>query len=223
MPGTTDVQAAGDRIEALLAELAALGDPAARAKAEELVRVLVELYGAGLERVMRIVTEAEAVPVLRGLVADDLVCGLLVLHDLHPLGVEERVRGALEEVRPYLGSHAGDVELLAVEEETGVVRLRLRGTCDGCPSSQVTVKLAIERAVTRAAPEVARVEVEGMVEGAGVGANGGANGPDAPLLQIGTRPPPGPCPVPGPGGDPGTGPETGSGTDPGLGERAAAR
>ncbi|WP_433236698.1 NifU family protein [Streptosporangium sp. CA-135522] len=183
MPASTDVRAAGDRVEVLLAELAALSDPATRAKAEELVRVLVELYGAGLERVMEIVTEAEAASVLRGLVADDLVSGLLVVHDLHPLGTEERVREALDGVRPYLGTHAGDVELVGVED-TGVVRLRLRGSCHGCPSSQVTVKLAIERAVLRAAPEVARVEVEGMAD------------PDTPLLQIETRPPPGPCPVP---------------------------
>ncbi|MFF5205688.1 NifU family protein [Streptosporangium sp. NPDC000396] len=177
-----DVQAAGDRVEALLAELAGLGGPA-RDAAEELVRVLVELYGAGLERVMEIVTEAEAAEVLRRLAADDLVAALLVLHDLHPLSTEERVRAALEDIRPYLGTHAGDVELVSVEE-TGVVRLRLRGTCHGCPSSQLTVKLAIERAIAEAAPEVSHVEVEGMV------------GQEAPLLQIETRPPPGPCPVP---------------------------
>ncbi|MEV8635451.1 NifU family protein [Streptosporangium sp. NPDC051023] len=188
MPGTTDVQATGDRVEELLAELAALSDPVARAKAEELVRLLVELYGAGLERVMEIVTEAGAGAVLHGLATDDLVSGLLVLHDLHPLSTAERVGLALEEVRPHLGSHAGDVELVGVEEETGVVRLRLRGTCDGCPSSQLTVKLAIERAVAKAAPEIVRVDVEGMVE------------QEPSLLQIGMRPPPGPCPVPVPGG-----------------------
>ncbi|MGH3424148.1 MAG: NifU family protein, partial [Nocardioidaceae bacterium] len=61
-------------------------------------------------------------------------------------------------VRPYLGSHGGDVELLGVEE--GVVRLRLLGSCDGCPSSSVTLKLAVETAIESAAPEVSSIEVE---------------------------------------------------------------
>jgi Fe-S cluster biogenesis protein NfuA/nitrite reductase/ring-hydroxylating ferredoxin subunit len=99
--------------------------------------------------------------VLRRLAADDLVASLLVLHDLHPDDTDTRVRAALDEVRPYLGSHAGGVEYLGVDTE-GVVRLRLQGSCDGCPSSLVTVRTAIEKAIEEAAPEVARVEVEGV-------------------------------------------------------------
>ena len=69
----------------------------------------------------------------------------------------------MEEVRPYLGSHAGGVEYLGLDAD-GVARLRLEGSCHGCPSSTVTVRMAIERAILEAAPEVARVEVEGMLE-----------------------------------------------------------
>jgi Fe-S cluster biogenesis protein NfuA len=68
---------------------------------------------------------------------------------------------ALDEVRPYLGSHAGGVELVGIDPD-GVVQLRLEGSCDGCPSSTQTVKLAIERAIEEAAPEVTRVEVENL-------------------------------------------------------------
>ena len=81
------------------------------------------------------------------------------MHGLHPYGVEERVERALEAVRPYLGSHGGDVELLGVTEE-GVVRLRLLGSCDGCPSSSVTLELAVEGAIHEAAPEVSAIEIE---------------------------------------------------------------
>ncbi|MET9344543.1 NifU family protein [Nonomuraea sp. NPDC003804] len=183
MPGRIEAVTAGERVEVLLAELGALSDEATRDKAEELVRVLVELYGAALERIMEVVAESGEAETLRRLVADDLVSGLLVVHDLHPLSTEERVRAALEGVRPYLGSHAGDVELVGIEEP-GVVRLRLAGTCHGCPSSRVTVTSAIEQAIARAAPEVARVEVDGVVE------------PGEQLYQIQTHPPPGPCPVP---------------------------
>ena len=177
-----DVLGAGDRIEALIDEIGALSDPVTRAKAEELVRGLVGLYGAGLERVMAIVVESEAAEVLRRLAADEVVSALLILHDLHPLGTEERVRDALDEVRPFLGPHEGGVELLGVSED-GVVRLRLAGSCHGCGSSQATVTGAIERAVRTAAPEVTRVDVDGVVDRA------------SPLLRIEPRPP-GPCPVP---------------------------
>lgn len=182
MPQTHDVRATGDRVEALIADLGALSDAVTRAKAEDLVRALVELYGAGLERVVEIVTEAGAAEVLGRMVGDPLVSGLLILHDLHPLSTAERVRDALDTVRPHLGSHEGGVELLGVGED-GVVRLRLEGTCQGCPSSLLTVTDAIERAIAQAAPEVAGVEVEGV--------SGGRPG----MLQIQRRPP-GPCPVP---------------------------
>jgi Fe-S cluster biogenesis protein NfuA/nitrite reductase/ring-hydroxylating ferredoxin subunit len=91
---------------------------------------------------------------------DELVAHLLLLHDLHPVPAETRVREALEGVRPYLESHGGDVELVAVED--GVARLRLQGSCSGCPSSTMTLKLAIEDAIYKAAPDVSNVEAEGV-------------------------------------------------------------
>jgi Fe-S cluster biogenesis protein NfuA/nitrite reductase/ring-hydroxylating ferredoxin subunit len=157
-----DLRAVGSRIEQLLEDLGGV-DRSVQAQAEELVRLLVELYGAGLARVVELAREQQpGGPELLGrLAADPLVESLLVLHDLHPEPVEARVRKALDQVRPYLGSHAGGVELLGVDAE-GVVRLRLEGSCHGCPSSTVTVKLAIERAVEEAAPEVTRIDVEGL-------------------------------------------------------------
>ncbi len=144
------------RVEALLGEIE--GDP----RAAEAVQAVVELYGEALARML-----AGADPV-----QDDLVSHLLLVHDLHPVDVETRVRDALEEVRPYLGSHGGDVEFLGVEE--GVARLRLAGTCNGCPSSTVTLKNAIEEALWRAAPDLVRIEAEGVAD------------PAPTLLQIGS-------------------------------------
>ena len=89
------------------------------------------------------------------LTADPLVEGLLLLHGLHPLDVDTRIQRALDQVRPYLGSHAGGVQYLGVTD--GIARLRLEGSCHGCPSSTVTVRLAIEGAVQDAAPEVTEV------------------------------------------------------------------
>jgi Fe-S cluster biogenesis protein NfuA/nitrite reductase/ring-hydroxylating ferredoxin subunit len=87
------------------------------------------------------------------------VAGLLLVHGLHPYGAETRIERALAGVRPYLGSHGGDVELLEVTAD-GVARLRMLGSCDGCPSSSVTLKLAVEGAIEAAAPEIAAIEVE---------------------------------------------------------------
>ena len=163
-----DDQAARDRIarvEALLDEVESLPDPG-RATATELVQALVELYGEGLARIMARVDGAG-----EELLEDELISHLLLLHDLHPTPLEERVRGALEEVRPYMESHKGGVELVSIDG--GVVRLRLEGSCSGCPSSTMTLKLAIEDAIHRAAPDIEEVVADGVADG----------GPP-PLLQI---------------------------------------
>lgn len=148
-----------ERIEQLLERLDTLPDPAARELGTELVQTLLELYGEGLTRVVAVASEHDAGGALaQGLAADEVVSHLLVLHGLHPVPVEARVQSALEEMRPYLGSHGGDVELVGVED--GVVRLVLQGTCSGCPSSTQTLKHGIEEAIHKAAPDIERIEAQ---------------------------------------------------------------
>ena len=151
------------RMEALLGEIETLSDPNARSKAAEVVGVLLELYGEGLARMMEVVAEGEERErTFDAFAEDELVSHLLLLHGLHPLDLETRVVRALEEVRPYLLSHGGNVELLGVEE--GVARLRMQGSCSGCPSSTVTLKLAIEEAIQKTAPDLERIQAEGVAE-----------------------------------------------------------
>jgi Fe-S cluster biogenesis protein NfuA len=161
-PAERDVRAAGERIERLLDSFSAAG-PVARERAEELVRVVVELYGAGIERLLEIADGGGALTdeTVAALAADELVAGLLVVHGLHPYGVVTRVEQALDGVRPYLASHGGDVELLGVDDGDGgaVVRLRLLGHCDGCVGSTATLQSAVDSAVRAAAPEVVRIDV----------------------------------------------------------------
>ena len=150
-------------MEALLGDIENLRDPAARAKAAEVVQVLLELYGEGLARMMDTIAGGKDRERNFGAFAgDELISHLLLLHGLHPLDLESRVLGALDEVRPYLESHGGNVELLGLEN--GIARLRLGGSCDGCPSSTVTLKLAIEEAIQKAAPDLDGIEAEGVVE-----------------------------------------------------------
>ena len=142
-----------ERVELLLEQVETLSDPAARETATELVGALLDLYGEGLARMTEHVADGEA------LVDDELVSHLLLLHGIHPVPLEARVQSALDEVRPYLASHGGNVELVSVDE--GVVRLRMEGSCSGCPSSTMTLKLAIEDAIHKAAPDVEEIEAEG--------------------------------------------------------------
>ena len=156
MAAGDDARAAGERVEALLAELRSQAGPQVAAAAEELVGSLVELYGAGLARITEILGEDESGPKLMDkLVADPLVESLLLVHDLHPLDTSTRVRRAVEEVLPQLGSHAGNVEYLGLDE-AGVLRLRLEQS--GCSAD--TVRDLIEKAVAGAAPEAAGVAIE---------------------------------------------------------------
>jgi Fe-S cluster biogenesis protein NfuA len=154
-----DAEAAGERVEALLSELRSQAGPQVAATAEELVSCLVELYGAGLARITEIVGEDEVEgpgpKLMDKLVADPLVESLLLVHDLHPLDTSARVRRAVEEVLPQLGSHAGNVEYLGLDE-AGVLRLRLEQS--GCSAD--TVRDLIEKAVAGAAPEAAGIEIE---------------------------------------------------------------
>ena len=149
---------AGDRIQTLLDSCAA-GGTAAYDRAQQLVREVVGLYGAGLERIVRMAGDPGPE---RGLVerlaTDDLVASLLLVHGLHPHDVHRRVSDALDRVRPYLGSHGGDVDLLAVVGGD-VVRLAFKGSCKSCPSSAVTLELAVQDAVRAAAPEISSIEV----------------------------------------------------------------
>src|SRR5436305_1124816 len=112
------------RIEALLDEIDSLPDPAVRGKVADVVQGLLAFYGEGLRRMLAIVERdgrTAGAHLLEAFARDELIAHLLLLHDLHPVDVETRVARALEEVRPYLQSHGGNVQLLGIEG--GVARL----------------------------------------------------------------------------------------------------
>src|SRR5215831_16590343 len=118
-----EVGQVGARVEELLAVLRSAGGKAAPA-AEELVRLLLGLYGDGLGHIMAALRDEGGAGsgVLDRLLADPLVESLLLLHALHPMDVDARIQRALDRVRPYLGSHAGGVRYLGVTDD-GVARL----------------------------------------------------------------------------------------------------
>jgi Fe-S cluster biogenesis protein NfuA len=173
-----DAQKAGERVEALLAELGSQAGPQVAATAEELVTCLVELYGAGLAEIVRIIGEnaADGPRLMAKLAADPLVESLLLLHDLHPLPVADRVRRAIEAVMPQLGPHAGQAEFDGVDE-AGVILIRLELSAHGREAHAGQVREALEQAVAAAAPDAAGVSFD-VVTAA----------PELPVLQISRRP-----------------------------------
>jgi len=127
-------------------------------RGEELAGALMELYGEGLERIMAAVDDETRAR----LAGDGVVGSLLLMHGLHPVPLEARVREALDSVRPYMESHGGNVELLGLEDD--VARIRLEGHCVGCAASASTLELGIRQALEASAPDLEGLEVEGVLE-----------------------------------------------------------
>jgi Fe-S cluster biogenesis protein NfuA len=150
------------RIEQLIEQIERSTDPKTRDSSREIIGTLLEMHGAGLKAIFSLLTEANGGghTVIESCLRDDLVRSLLLLHDLHPESLEHRVGKALEKVRPYLHSHGGNVELLEVSPD--VVRLRMEGSCHGCPSSAATLRDTIERTICEFAPDVTNIQVEGL-------------------------------------------------------------
>jgi Fe-S cluster biogenesis protein NfuA len=158
--GSDAAQLAAERVDRLLAQLSA-ADPRSAAVAEELTCCLVQLYGAGLARIVDMIGDERSAE----LCTDPLVESLLLVHDLHPLDADTRIRRAL---RVY----PGELEYRGIDA-TGVVRLCLTG--GGCGSVRRAAVDRIEAIVRQAAPEVAGVEVDSPP-------------PPLPLLQVSRRP-----------------------------------
>jgi Fe-S cluster biogenesis protein NfuA/nitrite reductase/ring-hydroxylating ferredoxin subunit len=146
------------RVQELTGRLEHLEDDTGRELAEELTSAVVQMYGAGLERIVELIDDETR----DRLAADELVAGLLMIHDLYPVPLEERVTQALDSVRPYMESHGGNIELLGFED--GVVKLRLEGSCKSCRASSSTLELAVRQALQEAAPDLLGMDVEGVVE-----------------------------------------------------------
>jgi Fe-S cluster biogenesis protein NfuA/nitrite reductase/ring-hydroxylating ferredoxin subunit len=183
-----DLRAIGDRIEQMLDQLESALDGRSWEQVQDVVSLVTELYGGGLARILELAGEDDAL--VHKMAEDDLVASLLVLHDLHPLGLAERIHGAIESVRPYLGSHGGDVEVISIDADAGVVTLRMLGSCDGCASSSVTLELAVQRAIEEAAPEITSISVEGGELAVGEAADGWMP------VTLGRKPAPAPAMAP---------------------------
>jgi Fe-S cluster biogenesis protein NfuA len=153
------------RMEELIHALDEAADSPICRQARELVQIVLKMHADAFERVLDSIHHKPLTgqQLIDRLAEDPVISNLLVLHGLHPLDLETRVRNALESVKPRLGLHGGDVDLIGVTPD-GVVKLRLEGNCNGCPSSQITLKSSIEEAIYAAAPDITALEVEGAID-----------------------------------------------------------
>jgi Fe-S cluster biogenesis protein NfuA/nitrite reductase/ring-hydroxylating ferredoxin subunit len=178
-----------ERVQELQDQLDSSGDERTRQIADELIAAIVQMYGAGLEQIVSgLFAAGEAGErIALTLTEDPLVATLLLIHDLHPVPIEDRVQAALESVRPYMESHGGNVELLSLDD--GVARIHLRGSCSDCSASSVTLELAIKQALEEAAPDLAGLEVEGVApQMTGLAlpmSDGGSTGLELPIMMSG--------------------------------------
>ncbi|WP_269858267.1 hypothetical protein [Streptomyces sp. RPT161] len=150
--GAVDAERTGRRVEAVLDRLARDGDPTATEAAEELVRALMDFYGAGLARVAALAAKQTDGP-LAALLEDELVAGLLVLHGLHPWDATTRATRAVAALagRPF--------EAADFDSATGTLRLRPVGG-SGCGQTVEAAREQLEATLSCVAPEVTAVEVQ---------------------------------------------------------------
>jgi Fe-S cluster biogenesis protein NfuA/nitrite reductase/ring-hydroxylating ferredoxin subunit len=153
-----------DRVQELSAGVDELSDPHARELAHDLVGAVIAMYGDGLRRIIEAIGQSReaGATILDQLSEDGAVASLLLIHDLYPVGLEERVIEALDTVRPYMESHGGNVELVGIDE--GIAKLAMQGSCSGCAASRATLELAIKQALDEHAPDLVGLEVQGVRE-----------------------------------------------------------
>jgi len=157
MRDTREFQERTGRIEGLIHKLESAADPALRSSARELIAALMDLQGAGLERILEIVSQGgeAGAAAIDAMGADPLVGSLLVLHNLHPLSFEARVEQALEKVRPALRSQGVRLETIAIGQST----VRLKWIGDGAAGMETTVR----EALLDTAPDATEVIIDGGI------------------------------------------------------------
>jgi acid stress-induced BolA-like protein IbaG/YrbA len=162
MGAPREVERSTHRIEELVFALDALADPAAADAARELVQRVLEMHGSALARIMATISADAGGARLSTLLAqDDGVSGVLLLHGLHPLSFEARIRGALDRLHPHLGVQG--VAVQDVEVDGDGVRLRLvpgdAGRYHGGNADAVARQ--VRQALMDAAPDASAIEIEG--------------------------------------------------------------
>ena len=162
MANEKDFQQRVQRIGALVQEIEAIADPAVRAATTQLVQLIMEFHGTGLDRALDIIANAggSGMELIGQLGRDPVVGSLLVLYGLHPESLEERVTKAVERLEPKLRRDGALVELLGIDD--GAVRIRVTPGEHTCGSTTKALQATVEDAIYEAAPDIASLSIEGL-------------------------------------------------------------
>lgn len=156
-----DEDSRAQRIATLLQQIEEVPDPGVRARTEELIQLLLDLFGDGLARLLELTEQSTAgAELVARFAQDELIGSLLLLYGLHPDNVETRVSRAIDAISGYVERQGGRLELLAIRD--GVAQVRL--SVSGCSSATGTLQSLVERTLYDAAPDLAGVQV---VDGSG--------------------------------------------------------
>jgi len=159
-----DIEETFARIGEIAEQLEKHPDPTVREKVFELLDWVEAFHREAVTRIVHMLP-FEAVEQLH---SDPVVNHLLdtyIEDDEAPEDLDALIDEALNEIRPYVHSHGGEMEALNVDKENGIVKLRLMGSCHGCPSSSVTLTDGVEKILKERWPGFRKLEVEGGEEG----------------------------------------------------------
>ncbi|TVP62838.1 MAG: hypothetical protein EA343_09905 [Nodularia sp. (in: Bacteria)] len=143
-----------NRFEAIISQW----DESQRCVAVGLKRAIEDLHKVALTHLIKNLKQ-ESMSALRQAVDDEIVYSVLLYHELvkpQPAPLIERIQAALEEVRPGLKSHDGDVEFVAIKPPD-TVEVKLIGSCSSCPTSTLTLTQSVEQAIKNHCPEITKV------------------------------------------------------------------
>src|SRR5215470_10433407 len=149
MPRDAEFKQRVCQIDELVREIEQAGDPSFRTAAKALIQSLMDLHGAGIERMLEIVhlSGDHGQAIIDQMGREDPVRGLLLLYGLHPLDMKTRVEQAFQKAQLQLRSHGASAELVGIDEQ-GMVRVRLE--LKGCSANTVAIQSELENAIREA-------------------------------------------------------------------------
>ena len=168
MENEKDFRGRVQKIGGLVQELDSIADPAIRARAKELVQSLLDLHGAGLERILELLFQREGgAQAIDDLGQDPLVSSLLILYGLHPEELQTRVGHKLEQIESKLRKLGAEAQLIGTEN--GHVRVQVKIDQHTCGSTARTVQTILEDAIYEAAPDLKSIVIDGLEKPAASG------------------------------------------------------
>ena len=162
MENEKDFQGRVQKIGELVQELDSIADPAVRTRAKELVQSLLDLHGAGLERILEVIFQNAdgSAQIIDELGRDPLVSSLLILYGLHPEELQTRVEQKLKQIQSKLHKMGAEAELIGTEN--GNIRVKVKIEQHSCGSTARTVQSTLEEALYEAAPDLKSIVIDGL-------------------------------------------------------------